>query len=329
MRAPLGWRGRPAESKGRPRHSRSAATASRRVAVKSSAWGSPQISPTTAESPEHLRPLFHCPQRVARVACLDMNNVEPAKAGRMDPPAFEDRHAMLDPQQRLGGGVAPQVGPRGSPPSRRRAGALRTARTGSSKGWASASAHPTRWGAHAGRPRGRSTPHAGFPPHGAARRQLAGDERQLSPHDPQGSCSSFVLHPAAVRRESQVSDSATDERSISLRNALNLFATRRVALREMPNAMWLQPISTVLSRSPLEVTGGAERRSRPCATRWPASAPAAFLGSGGSAGRPPCGRRPARRCARHCSGEGRPRKGEARVTTARTISGTSRASSRA
>ncbi len=49
---------------------RSAATASRRVAVKSSAAGSPQISPTTAQRPEHLTPssIAHSAERASRAS---------------------------------------------------------------------------------------------------------------------------------------------------------------------------------------------------------------------------------------------------------------------
>ena len=46
-------------------------------------------------------PLLHCPQRAARVACFDMDEVLRAKPGRMNPSTFQDRHAVLDPQQRL------------------------------------------------------------------------------------------------------------------------------------------------------------------------------------------------------------------------------------
>ena len=49
---------------------RSAMTASRRVAVKSSALGSPQISPTTAERQEHLTPssIAHSASRASRAS---------------------------------------------------------------------------------------------------------------------------------------------------------------------------------------------------------------------------------------------------------------------
>ena len=59
-----------------------------------------------------------------------MDEVLRGKPRRMDPPALEDRHPVLDPQQGLVGRTAPA----GSPPSRRRASARRTARTG--WGWA-------------------------------------------------------------------------------------------------------------------------------------------------------------------------------------------------
>lgn len=48
-------------------------------------------------------PLLHCPQSIAGVARFDMDEVLGWKSRRVDPPAFEDRHAILDPQQRLAG----------------------------------------------------------------------------------------------------------------------------------------------------------------------------------------------------------------------------------
>ena len=45
---------------------------------------------------------LHRPQRVPRIARLDMDEVARRKAGRMNPPTFENRHSVLDPQQGLG-----------------------------------------------------------------------------------------------------------------------------------------------------------------------------------------------------------------------------------
>jgi len=56
MRAPLKLAWPPSRIKKAATPDRSDATASRRVAVKSSARGSPQISPITAESAAHLKP---------------------------------------------------------------------------------------------------------------------------------------------------------------------------------------------------------------------------------------------------------------------------------
>ena len=42
--------------------------------------------------------LFHRPQRVARIAGLDMDKVAGAKARRVDSSAFQDRHPLLHPQ---------------------------------------------------------------------------------------------------------------------------------------------------------------------------------------------------------------------------------------
>ena len=50
-------------------------------------------------------------------------------------------------------------------------------------------------------------------------------------------------------------------------------------------------------------------RARPCATTRPAAAPAACPSRAGSAAGRPCGARSARKSARHCSAWGRPRKG--------------------
>ena len=111
------------------RAARSAATASRRVAVKSSARGSPQISPITADRHGASYALLHRPQRIARVARLDMDEVSGRKPGRMDLPAFEDRHAVLDPQQGLAGHDLRQQEPRPAAVARVRGEQL-------GKGWA-------------------------------------------------------------------------------------------------------------------------------------------------------------------------------------------------
>ena len=104
---------------------RSAATASRRVAVKSSAAGSPHNSPITAHKRGASQALLHRPQRGAGVARLDMDEVATGKPRRIDPPAFEDRHPLLHPQQGLARARPAAAGTR---PSRRRAGARRTVR---------------------------------------------------------------------------------------------------------------------------------------------------------------------------------------------------------
>ncbi len=61
---------------------RSAATASRRVAVKSSTFGSPQISPMTALREEHLSPssIAHKASRASRASTW-MSSVWPSPAG--------------------------------------------------------------------------------------------------------------------------------------------------------------------------------------------------------------------------------------------------------
>jgi len=47
--------------------------------------------------------LLHCPQRGAGIARLDMDEVLRRQSGGMDSPRFKDRHAVLDPEQGLGG----------------------------------------------------------------------------------------------------------------------------------------------------------------------------------------------------------------------------------
>ena len=70
MRAPLRLALPQSRTRNAATPDRSDATASRRVAVKSSALGSPQISPITAERPEHLSPssIAHSASRASRVS---------------------------------------------------------------------------------------------------------------------------------------------------------------------------------------------------------------------------------------------------------------------
>jgi len=70
MRAPLKLAWPPSRIKKAATPDRSDATASRRVAVKSSARGSPQTSPTTAERLEHLKPssIAHSASRASRAS---------------------------------------------------------------------------------------------------------------------------------------------------------------------------------------------------------------------------------------------------------------------
>ena len=57
--------------------------------------------------PDHGReggasyPLLHCPQGVACVARFDMDDLGAAKARRIDPPALQDCHPLLHPEQRF------------------------------------------------------------------------------------------------------------------------------------------------------------------------------------------------------------------------------------
>lgn len=70
MRAPLKFAAPPSRTSQHGVPLRSDATASRRVAVKSSTLGSPQISPITAESAAHLTPssIAHSASRASRVS---------------------------------------------------------------------------------------------------------------------------------------------------------------------------------------------------------------------------------------------------------------------
>ena len=70
IRAPLRFALPPSRTSQHGTRVRSAATASLRVAVKSSAFGSPQISPMTADSAEHLSPssIAHSAARASRAS---------------------------------------------------------------------------------------------------------------------------------------------------------------------------------------------------------------------------------------------------------------------
>ena len=127
IRAPLKFAAPPSRTSQAGTPDRSAATASRRVAVKSSAAGSPHSSPITAPSAAHLKPssIAHSAERASRASTWMRSRQ--AKPRRIDPPGLEDRHPLLHPQQRL---ARARPGPAGTPPSRRRAGARRTVRTG-------------------------------------------------------------------------------------------------------------------------------------------------------------------------------------------------------
>lgn len=74
MRAPLRFAVPPKRTSQHGVPLRSEATASRRVAVKSSALGSPHNSPMTAERPEHLTPssIAHSASRASRVSTWTM-----------------------------------------------------------------------------------------------------------------------------------------------------------------------------------------------------------------------------------------------------------------
>lgn len=70
IRAPLRFAVPPSRTSQQGTRLRSVATASRRVAVKSSAAGSPHSSPITADRPEHLTPssIAHSAARASRAS---------------------------------------------------------------------------------------------------------------------------------------------------------------------------------------------------------------------------------------------------------------------
>ncbi len=182
--AEIGSAAEPHQPAGRTRL-RSDATASRRVAVKSSARGSPQISPITAESAAHLTPssIAHSASRASRASTW-MRSCD-GKPRRMDPPALQDRHPVLDPQQGLVRAELRQQEPRPAAVARVRGEQL--GQGGAGRNGQAAIVRPARWGA------GR------FRPHGFRRRRPG---KGLQPHNSQRSCSTFVLCLATQRRES-------------------------------------------------------------------------------------------------------------------------------
>ena len=65
------------------------------------AWVAPYLADHAGERAAS-QPLLHCPQGIACVARLDVDEVLAGKARRIDPAALQNRHPLLHPQQRLG-----------------------------------------------------------------------------------------------------------------------------------------------------------------------------------------------------------------------------------
>ena len=143
IRAPLRLAVPPSRTSQQAHADRSDATASRRVAVKSSAWGRPDFADHGRERRAPY-PFLHRPQRVARVARLDVDEILRGKSRRMDSPAFEDRHALLHPQQGFVGAELRQQEPCPAAIAR-----VRGEQFATGWGWAAraaASVRPARWG---------------------------------------------------------------------------------------------------------------------------------------------------------------------------------------
>ena len=273
------WRAPPEPHQpGRPRPIRSAATASRRVAVKSSAAGSPHSSPITAPSAAHLKPssIAHSAERASRAATW-MRSVPTAKARRINPPRLEDRHPLLHPQQRLAARPTARAGTR-PPPSRGWRRTVRDSVGRRRRGQAPALAQSARDRTLSSRPRGRTVR-----PPPATRDKPA----RHTTHNVYVLL--FVLIPQ-VRGRSQ------------WRNSLSAFANdRALAFGEefddlgdrLPSAARLRHrkahVARSRSRPPCRArrrsrAPRAPRRSRRAATRRPASAPAACPDCRGNGG---------------------------------------------
>ena len=275
----------------------------------------PQFADHRATAPAHLSPssIAHSAARASRASTWMRSRRRQAR--RMDPPAFQDRHPLLHPQQRL---AARRAGPAGSRPSRRRAGARRRVRTGSgAAARAEASARPTRL------KQGRAGPAAEA--QGRPRRRQG---KALRHTTRQRFCSTFVLFPrvqgAGVNR-------ATRRLRLRPGSGRSPRTASRVPLPSTPQSPCdSERTSTALS----QVVLGPARRRRP---------------DDAVAARPDRQRRHRRlllqsrdrRIVDRMPGDpfvelpdvgvapGSPHTGDPSVTTARTRSGSARASSRA
>ena len=210
------------------------------------------------------------------------------QARRMDPPAFEDRHPLLDPQQRL---AACRAGPAGTPPSRRRAGAPRTVRTGC--GWAAragASARPVRLG----NARGSAGPE---------RAETAPPATRDKPLATQLTTFLFYFCSClanSTRTESMARLGALPSRPGSARfpRATRARRAARHAERHMRRSRSRPRLSLLVRRAARRAPGRRSRPARPDRQRRHRRLVRLMRGS--AAGRPGA-RRPARRAATHCS----------------------------
>ena len=168
---------RPAAPASRSYADRSDATASRRVAVKSSALGSPQISPITAESAAHLTPssIAHSASRASRASTW-MRSCEASPGGWTRPLS---RIAMRSWTHSKGLSVPSCASRKPAQPPSRGCAANSSDRVGLG-GTGSCHRSPS--------PLGSSDCFS------AARACAAGDQgKACQPHDSQRSCSTFVL----------------------------------------------------------------------------------------------------------------------------------------
>ena len=237
-----------------------------------------------------------------------MDEVAEGKAGRVDPPGFEDRHPLLHPQHRL----APRsTWAAGTRPSRHRAGG------GEQFGQRSAAA------ARADVQRSPSPLAEGrFQPAGARRGRSAGDQGQASRHTTHNV---LVLLLFLSREFAGRVNRATRERPRLPRgNGRSRAPPARVARpRHAEAPCGSQSSSTALSR-----LLGPARAPSAAATMPSRRDQIASVGTGGLSAMSRDRRivdlvagDPSRRAARHCSACGSPEKGEPSVTTARTRSG--------
>ena len=194
--------------------------------------------------------LLHRPQRVAGVARLDMDEVLQREPRRMDPPAFEDRHPLLHPQQRLSVPSCASRNP-AQPPSRGCA-----ANSSERVGWSDfgEGSHLRREGFSRGKALRPLTRAELLPQErisGRSGDSSAGDQRQASCHTTHNVYVLLLFLSARLARqrvESRNSGRFFDLRSQEHRHDL-AHRGARACLRHRRKPMWVELTSTALSRS--------------------------------------------------------------------------------